>query len=128
MLYMGFRGAEYHAGGGFARLGAVCGGSYKSRKQTKFSANFYGNSSSSVGESMAHEVGHNLGMEHDFDKKHGGNLNPCNGEGFMSYGNHKSQWSECSVKDFTALYTLLMKNGVYKWCLPGKLFTLLYYK
>ena len=49
---------------------------------------------------LAHEVGHNLVMKHDFDSYHGGSEGPCDGEGFMSYGNHKSQWSECSVKDF----------------------------
>ena len=127
MLYMGFRDANYYSGGGFASQGVVCGSSYRSRKQTKFSANFYGSSFSRVGESMAHEVGHNLGMEHDFDRRHGGFGNPCNKKGFMSYGSHQSRWSECSVKDFTALYTFEMQNGVHKWCLPRKLFTLLYY-
>merc|ERR1711935_845486 len=35
--------------------------------------------------------------------------------GFMSYGNSKSQWSDCSVKDFTAQYEA-NKNF---WCLPA---------
>ena len=35
---------------------------------------------------MAHEVGHNLGMFHDFNKRHGGGGNPCDNSGFMSYG------------------------------------------
>ena len=64
---------------------------------------------------MAHEVGHNLGMFHDFDKRHGGGGNPCDNSGFMSYGPKVYKWSECSVKDFTAKYTLNKHN----WCMPG---------
>jgi hypothetical protein len=68
-----------------------------------------------VGFVMAHEVGHNLGMFHDFDKRHGGGGNPCDNSGFMSYGPKVYKWSECSVKDFTAKY---MWNK-HKWCMPG---------
>ena len=63
-------------------------------------------------------------MQHDFDKDHGGTdsqftaENACNYQGFMSYGEHKSEWSGCSVKDFTAQYNKY-KN---KWCMPGKSF------
>ena len=61
-------------------------------------------------------------MQHDFHKTHGGTnsqftaKNACNYQGFMSYGEHKSEWSGCSVKDFTAQY-MYYKN---KWCMPGK--------
>ena len=41
--------------------------------------------------------------------------NPCNGKGFMSYGNHLSQWTSCNVKDFTIQYELNKNN----WCMPG---------
>merc|ERR1711971_1511869 len=40
-------------------------------------------SSSSV---VAHEMGHNMGMLHDFDDVHGGSNGPCDGTGIMSYG------------------------------------------
>ena len=63
-----------------------------------------------------------LGMNHDFGIAHGGTndqytaKNACNYQGFMSYGDHKSEWSECSVKDFTAWYN----RNKEKWCMPGK--------
>ena len=63
-------------------------------------------------------------MNHDFDKEHGGTddvdtaKNACNHQGFMSYGEHKSEWSGCSVKDFTVQYNKYKNN----WCMPGKSF------
>ena len=49
-------------------------------------------------------MGHNFGMSHDFDDKHGGDNGACNGQGIMSYGDFPSQWSSCSVADFTGYY------------------------
>ena len=34
-------------------------------------------------------MGHNFGMSHDFDNKHGGKGGPCDGQGIMSYNNDK---------------------------------------
>ena len=68
-------------------------------------------------ELVAHEVGHNLGMAHDFDAQHGGQNGKCNCKGFMSYCKNKpQQWSSCSRKDFQALYNMKKDN----WCLPSK--------
>jgi hypothetical protein len=61
---------------------------------------------------LAHEMGHNLGMSHDFGPKHGGNnnpqtsTNPCNMKGIMSYGDAPTKWSTCSVSDFKGYYQL----------------------
>ena len=66
-------------------------------------------------------------MQHDFHEVHGGTndqhtaKNACNYQGFMSYGEHKSEWSGCSVKDFTAQYNYYKNNG-HNWCMPGKSF------
>ena len=120
MLYVEFDPSCAYCtfGGGRAYIGEICVNGYDWLKQ---SINLYGTSHALIAESMAHEIGHNLGMWHDFSKLHGGtnnyltSTNACNGQGFMSYSNHLSQWTECSVKDFTAQYTML-KND---WCMPG---------
>merc|ERR1719369_2618588 len=54
---------------------------------------------------FAHELGHNLGMRHDFDEQHGGTGFPgeggkCDGKGLMSYGSDRPDiWSSCSDTD-----------------------------
>jgi len=48
---------------------------------------------------FAHELGHNIGMRHDF--AHGDH---CDGKGIMSYGDHPKTWSTCSNKDFATWY------------------------
>ena len=61
-------------------------------------------------------MGHNMGMLHDFDETHGGSGGSCDGQGFMSYGTHPQQWSECSRNDFLAHYNQVAG----KWCLSCK--------
>ena len=63
---------------------------------------------------MAHEIGHNLGMHHDHDKRHRGKS--CRGKGLMSYGKHPNKWSKCSKADFTGHYNKERRH----WCLRRK--------
>ena len=110
-------------GGGMAYVSAVCQRKKRSQKY-KQAIGLWGQSHGSVAEMVSHEIGHNLGMEHDFSTSHGGtsdeetSYNPCNHKGIMSYSGNPKKWSECSVKDFTAHYYSLKDN----WCLPGKIF------
>jgi len=72
----------------------------------------------STAEVVIHEMGHNMGMLHDFDETHGGDNGPCNGQGFLSYGSAPQQWSTCSKNDFLALYNSIVASNNKYWCLP----------
>ena len=69
---------------------------------------------------VVHEMGHNMGMQHDFNDVHGGEGGPCDGTGFMSYGGAPHQWSTCSKADFFALYNAIVDSGNLYWCLDCK--------
>jgi len=84
----------------------------------KTSINEWRPESVSFGGLVAHEVGHNLGMKHDFDEKHGGQSSSCNQDNhIMAYGNSKEKWSTCSKSDFEARY-LQVKNN---WCMEAEI-------
>lgn len=98
-LYAWFgKDPAYYGTVGLAWVGGAC----KKRSETSF--NEWRKTPVQTAMVVAHEMGHNFGMSHDFDNKHGGDNSPCNGQGIMSYGDAPAKWSQCSVADFTEYF------------------------
>ena len=72
-------------------------------------------------EIVTHEMGHNLGMSHDFNDKTPRYFKgeDCDCQGLESYCSFPPlKWSECSRNDFLAHFNAI---GESKWCLESKL-------
>jgi len=80
---------------GIAFLGTACNSMYA------ININELSYSDLETARIFAHELGHNIGMLHDFDESHGGHHGKCDHKGLMSYGQKPTQWSSCSNNDFT---------------------------
>ena len=116
MVYWGYdQKSDPNGGGGIAYLGTVCmPSSYNGQKS---SINEWQRLYSEAGILIAHEIGHNMGMYHDFDAKHKGK--GCDKKGVMSYEGTLNKWTTCSKSDFQAHIANVAKSGQ-TWCMPGK--------
>jgi len=100
---------------GIAYVGTVCAKSRSSR----VSINRYGIPGSQknkvlyTAETVAHEMGHNLGMRHDFGRKDSRGKN-C--YGYMDYKDSTNYWSKCSVEDFTKVKKSCLAICTQKTC------------
>ena len=110
-VYLCYDTATYGTAG-IAWMNSIC-----RSKELSSSMNEKQSSAAGTAQLVAHEIGHNLGMSHDFDPQHGGQNGYCDCKGIMSYCNNAPQrWSSCSRNDFKAHYNMNKGN----WCLPSK--------
>merc|ERR1712008_388830 len=110
VLYMGYD-TSYWGTVGIAWSPVVC--QHSGYNKYKSSINEWRQTHTEAAHVMAHEIGHNVGMAHDFSNAH--KTAGCDGTGIMSYGNPPNQWSTCSKADFTAQY----KARESTWCMPA---------
>ena len=53
-------------------------------------------------QTVTHEMGHNLGISHDFVGDNPRKQDGVECYGYMDYNDDTNQWSPCSVADFTS--------------------------
>jgi len=106
-IYVFFTGQDSLSGSGLAYVGTAC----KPKRNARSSINKYSWSDDVTALHVAHELGHNLGMWHDFLGSTGNpakdtwqgykTVNGVECTGYMDYEKLTFGWSACSVQDFS---------------------------
>jgi len=97
---------------GFAVLDSIC--DEKPKAIVKFKDNLL-----RTAMTVAHELGHVLGMQHDFIASEGREEEVCQknrktGGTIMNYGSPRDVWSNCSNEDFKVFYNrIFVKKGAF---------------
>ena len=117
---------------GYSKVGTICDESVKEKIAI---VEYTDDSIDQTALITAHELGHSLGMEHDFDRtvyfpEQGGlrtlrrsnNGKLCTDVGgIMDYiPKNKISWTQCSLEDFRLYYNQVISKGIESFCLGSE--------
>jgi len=128
VVYLSHDAADSFGTVGVANTGSVCTASGRARSINECNKDEEAKCAGTV----AHEIGHNLGMLHDFDEEHGGDGKKSGGcvdnhpyvseglNGIMSYEESNDIWTQCNINDFLRHYSDVTGKGhiLDNWCAP----------
>merc|ERR1712083_892141 len=118
MVYMAYD-KDQTGPAGIASGGVVCDTTANIQKEKQSISEWFSNTTIFAW-TAAHEIGHNLGMDHDFSAKNGGKTGACNKHaGIMSYSDKRTgRWSTCAKNALKVQYNMIL-NKKMTWCMEA---------